>query len=83
MTRDKRQKIKERLLVLIRMQSTGSPADLAWQFGISERSVKRLVSEMRDEGYDIVFRHSCNTYLFMTDSAQEAEIDQLCPEGVN
>lgn len=80
MTRDKRQKIKERLLVQIRMQATGSPADLAWRYGISERSVKRLISEMRDDGYNIVFRHSCNTYILMEDSVLEAEVDHLCTE---
>ena len=67
MTRDKRQRIKERLLQLIRMQATGTPADLAWLFGISERSVKRLINELRKEGYNIVFLHSANTYILRKD----------------
>ena len=60
------------------MQSTGSPADLAWKYGISERSIKRLISEMRDEGYKIVFCHSGNTYVFSEDSGQEAVVDHVC-----
>ncbi|HOB85873.1 MAG TPA: Lrp/AsnC family transcriptional regulator [Bacteroidales bacterium] len=71
MTRDKRSKIKERLLQLIRMHSTGTPADLAWMFGISERSVKRLIRELKNEGHYIVFLHSANTYIFENDFGQD------------
>ena len=71
MTRDKRQRIKERLLNLIRMQATGTPADLAWLFCISERSVKRLISELRKEGYNIIFLHSANTYIFEDNNGEE------------
>ncbi len=63
----KRKIIKERLLRQIRMQTTGSPADLAGLFGIRERSVKRMISELREEGYNIVFRHSGNTYVLRRD----------------
>ncbi len=67
MTRDKRKLIKERLLRLIRMQTTGSPADLAELLEIHERSVKRMVRELRDEGYDIVFWHAGNSYIIRSD----------------
>lgn len=67
MTRDRRNIIKERLLRRIRMQTTGSPADLAELLGIHERSVKRIVSELRDEGYNIVFWHAGNTYVIRRD----------------
>jgi Fe-S oxidoreductase len=67
MTRDKKNVIKERLLRQIKMQTTGSPADMAGFLGIHERSVKRMISELRDEGYNIVFWHAGNTYVFKRD----------------
>jgi DNA-binding Lrp family transcriptional regulator len=81
MTRDKRQRIKERLLQLIRMQATGTPADLAWLFGISERSVKRLISELRREGYIIAFMHSANTYIFQDVCGQDITIKNCTGQG--
>jgi len=49
------------------MQTTGSPADLAGLLGIHERIVKRMVSELRDEGYNIVFWHAGNSYVLRRD----------------
>jgi hypothetical protein len=42
--------IKLRILRLAALKSTGRPADLAIRFNISERSVKRIVGEIRNEG---------------------------------
>ena len=56
--------IKERLQKLIRLQSTGTPADLADKFEISERTVKRIIKELRDEGSPVRFDHSCVSYVF-------------------
>ena len=67
MTRDKRNIIKERLLKQVRMQTTGSPADLAGFLEINERTVKRMISELRIEGYNIVFWHAGNTYVLRMD----------------
>jgi len=47
---------KSRILKLAALKSTGPPADLAFKFEISERSVKRLVKEIRDEG--VLLRYS-------------------------
>jgi biotin operon repressor len=49
------------------MQTTGSPADLGEFLGMHERSVKRMVRELRTEGYDIVFWHAGNTYVIRSD----------------
>jgi DNA-binding Lrp family transcriptional regulator len=50
--------IKKRILKLAALKGTGSPAELAERLEISERSVKRIISEMREEGiylrYDYV-----------------------------
>jgi predicted DNA-binding transcriptional regulator YafY len=56
--------IKERLLKLIKLQSTGTPAQLADKFEISERTVKRIISELRDEGTAVRYDHSCVSYIF-------------------
>jgi DNA-binding Lrp family transcriptional regulator len=42
--------IKGRILKLARLKSTGTPAELAIKFEISERSVKRIIREMKEEG---------------------------------
>jgi len=56
--------IKERLLKLIKLQSTGTPSDLADKFEISERTVKRIIRELREEGSDIRYDYSCISYIF-------------------
>jgi biotin operon repressor len=53
MTRAEKESLKFRILRLAALKSTGSPADLASRFEISERSVKRIVSEIRDQGNTI------------------------------
>jgi len=54
---------KIRLLKLALLKSTGTPADLAFRFEISERSVKRIVSELRAEGVHLKFSQSVVSYL--------------------
>ena len=56
--------IKERLLKLIKLQSTGTPAQLADKFEISERTVKRIIKELRDEGSAVSYNHACVSYVF-------------------
>jgi biotin operon repressor len=61
MARINRESIKVRILRLADLQSTGSPSDLALRLGISQRSVKRIVSEIRSDGQMIRYcplRHS-------------------------
>jgi hypothetical protein len=53
MSRIDREYLKVRILKLADLKSTGSPGDLAFRFGISKRSVKRIVSEIRDGGQKI------------------------------
>jgi len=63
MTRFEKDCIKERILNLARLKCTGTPADLGEKFEISERSVKRIVKEMRDEGIDLRFDFASISYL--------------------
>ena len=67
MTGDKRIKIKNCILKLIRLKSAGTPAELASRFGISERSIKRMIHELKQEGHRIVFWHAGNTYIIDPD----------------
>jgi biotin operon repressor len=63
MNRFKKEAIKSRLLKLAALKSTGSPGDLAKRFEISERSVKRIVKEMRDGGTEIRYSQTRMSYV--------------------
>ena len=71
MTKTKRKQIIESILNLIRLRSAGTPADLADRFGISERSIKRMISELKREGYRIIFWHGGNTYILEYDMDED------------
>ena len=58
-----RETIKIRILKLATLKSTGPPAELAVRFEIGERSVKRLVKEMRDQGTGIRYSLSRRSYV--------------------
>jgi biotin operon repressor len=53
MNKFQKETLKKRLLRLAILKSTGPPADLALRFEISERSIKRMVRELRENGNDI------------------------------
>jgi DNA-binding Lrp family transcriptional regulator len=63
MNRFQKETLKGRLLKLAELKSTGAPVDLAIRFGISERSVKRIVKELRDEGKKIRYSQLCMSYV--------------------
>ena len=58
-----KENLKVRLLKLAILKSTGAPADLALRFEISERSVKRIVKEIREEGVDIRYSQLRRSYV--------------------
>jgi ribosomal protein S25 len=55
--------IKERILRLIKLKSTGTPSQLAQKFEISERSVKRIIRELKNDGKVIKFDHNRISYI--------------------
>ena len=63
MTRINREHLKVRILKLATLKSTGSPADLAIRLDISERSVKRIVSEIREQGKNIKYSPLRESYV--------------------
>jgi len=63
MNRFQKEAIKSRLLKLAALKSTGAPADLAERFEISERSVKRIVKEIRDGGIEIRYSQTRMSYV--------------------
>jgi biotin operon repressor len=67
MNKRQRASIKVRILKLAALRSTGEPADLAKRLEIGERSVKRLVKEIRDEGTEIRYSHLMETYVIGLD----------------
>ncbi len=63
MNKFERDSLKIRIIKLAMLKSTGTPAEMASKFEISQRSVKRLVKEIRDDGYMISFNRLRQTYV--------------------
>jgi biotin operon repressor len=63
MNKFQKETLKARLLKLAILKSTGAPADLALKLEISERSVKRFVKEIRDNGTWIRYSQSRRSYV--------------------
>lgn len=63
MNKFQKETLKVRLLKLASLKSTGAPCELALRFEISERSVKRIVREIRDDGTDIWYSQSRRSYV--------------------
>lgn len=63
MNKFQKKTLKVRLLKLAVLKSTGPPAELALRLEISERSVKRFVKELRDEGAEIRYSQSRRSYV--------------------
>lgn len=63
MNRFQKEAYKLRLLKLATLKSTGAPGELALRFDISERSVKRIVKEIREEGTDLRYSSSRRSYV--------------------
>lgn len=56
--------IKERLIKLCRLRSTGTPAQLAVKFEISERTVKRIIKELREDGEELRYDYGSVSYVY-------------------
>jgi transposase len=63
MNKFQKETLKLRLLKLAMLKGTGAPAELALRFEISERSVKRLIKEMREEGIDLRYSYTRQSYV--------------------
>jgi transposase len=63
MNKFQKETLKMRLLKLASLKSTGAPAELALRFEISERSIKRIVKELREEGTDLRYSQSRRSYV--------------------
>jgi len=67
MTHHERNMVKVRILKLASLECTGSPNNLALMFEISERSIKRLVREIRNEGKNVRYCHLRRSYVIGKD----------------
>jgi DNA-binding Lrp family transcriptional regulator len=63
MNKFERNLIKRRILKLAQLRSTGTPAELAQKFEISERSVKRIIRELREEGEFVKYDYPSMSYV--------------------
>ncbi|MDQ3046667.1 MAG: HTH domain-containing protein [Bacteroidota bacterium] len=48
---------------LIRFQNTGTPSELASTLKISERTLRRLMAELKEQKFPVVYSRSSKTYL--------------------
>jgi len=63
MNKFQKEALKERLLKLATLKGTGAPAELAGRFEVSERSIKRIVREIRESGIDIRYSKIRESYV--------------------
>jgi transposase len=63
MNKYQKEALKLRLLRLASLKCTGAPAELAIKFEISERSIKRIVREIREEGTDLHYSKLRRSYV--------------------
>jgi transposase len=63
MNKFQKETLKLRLLKLAALKSTGAPNELAIRFEISERSIKRIVREIREKGTDIRYSKTRRSYV--------------------
>ena len=60
----KLQELLESLVKLIEHECTGTPAELAQQLGVTDRTAKRYIAQLRDMGADIKYCSYLNSYYF-------------------
>ena len=63
MNKSQKEAYKLRLIKLAALKSTGAPGELALRFEISERSIKRIVKEIREEGTDLKYSSVRRSYV--------------------
>ncbi len=52
-----------RVICLMRRKSTGDAEEFAVKLDMSKRSVQRLIQEMKEDGYPVVYCKSSNSYI--------------------
>lgn len=56
--------LMDRVISLIRWKATGDAVKFAKKLGMSERSIHRLISEMRDMGFPVKYNSEIQSYIF-------------------
>lgn len=52
----------EYILYLIKRKRTGTPMQLANKLGVSERTIKRMISVLRQKGEEIIYSYTHQSY---------------------
>lgn len=64
MTFDEYEKKITFLRTLVETGCTGSPKELAELFNVSERTIRRMIQNLKQQELDIVFCRKRNSYIF-------------------
>ena len=56
--------MRERIHQLIRMKATGTPSQLAQRIGVSERNLYRIINDMREDGFPILYNRDRGRYYY-------------------
>jgi transcriptional antiterminator len=63
MTFDEYEKKMATLRTLVEKASTGSPKDLAQLFNVSERTIRRMIQNLKQSELDVEFCRKRNSYI--------------------
>lgn len=55
----------QHIITLAGKQKTGTPKELACRFHISERTIKRMVNALKQQGVNIQYNRSSKTYIII------------------
>jgi predicted DNA-binding transcriptional regulator YafY len=55
----------QHIVMLARKQNTGTPKELADRYYISERTVKRMVNTLKQQGVNIQYNRNSKTYIII------------------
>lgn len=51
------------LLFLAEKRKTGTPQEIAIRFDVSERTVRRMIDNLREQGHDIRYCRTARSYI--------------------
>ena len=57
-------KLRERIHRLVHLKATGTPEQLANRIGVSKRNLYRIINDMREDGFPIIYDRHRERYYY-------------------